>query len=306
MVRLGVVPLTLIWLIASAAGRVSFPENPSIALILLAVAVNEVALCIFGARMGSLLRAFEVRITWFDALRIHLQSMYYFVLVPMTVGLELARFAKVRALTPDVPATRILQGLLTDRLIGAASAATVLALAWPFVRFEAAPWAEASAAVWALTALAVAGGVAAVVIAPVRRGVSETLNTVRAHWIRLSAIFVLSMLMHAMFAAGVSVAARALHFGMSYEQALFVSAAGMLFFAVPVSLAGVGAADVAAAGVLIAMGYSVPESILLGALPYIARLIGAVQGGIWEMTEGARALVTTRRMILGDVTNSER
>jgi hypothetical protein len=45
-------------------------------------------------------KLFQVRIGWLSALRIHLQSMFYLFALPMTIGLEIARFIKIRQIEP--------------------------------------------------------------------------------------------------------------------------------------------------------------------------------------------------------------
>ena len=73
----------------------------------------------------------------------------------------------------------------------------------------------------------------------------------------------------------------------------------MLLVAIPVSLAGLGPAEAGTAILFMALGYEASIAIVAGALPYLARLIGALEGGIWEIVEGgASALVATKRTII--------
>ena len=58
--------------------------------ISLAVIFNQIALSLFAARMRIMLKVFGINISGVQSLRIHLQSVLYFFVLPMTVGLEAA------------------------------------------------------------------------------------------------------------------------------------------------------------------------------------------------------------------------
>src|SRR5207237_9242534 len=60
--------------------------------LLVALAVNQAALLLFAMRMQLALRAFGATLTIGQSLRVHLQPMFYFFVLPMTVGWEVARF----------------------------------------------------------------------------------------------------------------------------------------------------------------------------------------------------------------------
>src|SRR5205085_2858909 len=83
-----VVPAALIWVLSRVTGLTWTPAAlASPTALLVGLVVNQIALCVFALRMQLVLRLFEVRIGWLPALRIHLQSMFYFFALPMTVGL---------------------------------------------------------------------------------------------------------------------------------------------------------------------------------------------------------------------------
>src|SRR5436190_10418564 len=67
-------------------------------LVVAALLVNQVALLLFAMRMRLALRVFGIGLTLMQSLRVHLQSVFYFFVLPMTVGLELARFAKIKSM----------------------------------------------------------------------------------------------------------------------------------------------------------------------------------------------------------------
>ncbi|RYG38734.1 MAG: flippase-like domain-containing protein [Burkholderiales bacterium] len=298
VIRLAAPPAIIAWLVLAAGDGLALPSTINLGWMIPALVLNEIALTLFGVRMQFLLSTLGVMLRWRDAFRVHLQSMFYFFIVPMTVGVEIARFAKIRAALPGTPAKRILPALLLDRMVGAGSGAMLAAVMWPFVQFDAAPWLDAStAALWiCLGGMAMIGG--AVLIRRVRLAITEVIHAILASWRRVSLIFVLSICMHVVFALGIYCAAQAFLIDIALIEILFAVAAGSLLVAIPVSLGGVGAADVTTVTIFVAMGHTLEQSILLGALPYLARLVGAVQGGVWEMLDGgAESIARTRTLM---------
>ncbi len=298
VIRLIAPAAVLFWLITAADDELLIPAQRGLGWLVLAVALNEAALALFGVRMQLLLRAFDVTLRWPNAFRIHVQSVFYFFIVPMTVGVELARFGKIRAAIPGTPTGRILPALLLDRMLGAGSAAALALLMWPFVRFDAAPWAEVSAgAVW-IGLMALAAAAITLCIPPARRAVRQAWLVVVAKRRRVAEIFAFSMVMHCVFALAILAGAWAFAIDVSFPEVAFAVAGGMLLVAVPLSIGGLGAADVTTAAIFLAMGYTLEQSVLLGALPYLARLLAAVQGGVWEMLDGgSESIIRTRELM---------
>ena len=125
--KLVVVPL-LLWMI----GRNALPGagvgaiTADYVYIVIALVANQAALYVFAVRMHITLGIFGIPISSFQAQRIHLQSVFYYFALPMTVGLEVSRFAKVRYLVGDgVSGLTLGSALLLDRLIGAVAALSI-------------------------------------------------------------------------------------------------------------------------------------------------------------------------------------
>jgi uncharacterized membrane protein YbhN (UPF0104 family) len=301
VLRLVLVPAALIWIITQAvgAGWASHTSwDPS--LLLLGLAVNQIALAVFATRMQLVLRLFDVRIAWLPALRIHLQSMFYFFALPMTVGLEIARFIKIRQLQPGATMLQMSSALLIDRLLGAGSALVVGLLCLPFVNLNAPvtvpAWGWLAAAGGAL---AVAGG-AALLVPRSRQLIGDAWRLLSGRGPGIVGLFAVSLIMHVIFAAGVHVLAAGLGLPLAFVDTLFAVAGGLLLVAIPVSLAGLGPAEVGAAGLLLMMGYAPTVALVAGALPYLARLLGALEGAAWEFAEsGSSAIVATRGLLAG-------
>lgn len=295
--RLVAVPALLIWVLSQVTGATLSAAALSDAPVLAAgLAVNQIALCVFAARMQLVLRLFGIRIGWLDALRIHLQSMFYFFALPMTVGLELSRFLKIRQVQPSATVVQASSALLLDRLLGAGSALVTAVLCLPFVRAGVAldlpGWG------WPVAALSALASATAILLWPrARRLLADAWRLAHGRWRGLAGLFALSMAMHGLFAGGVLLVAKGLGLPLAFADTLLAVAGGMLLVAVPVSFAGLGPAEAGAAGLLVAMGYALPVALAASALPYLMRLAGALQGAAWELIEsGSATAAATRRL----------
>ena len=298
--RLVLVPALLVWIL----GRVGGIDGSRFAMteplwLLLGLGVNQLALAVFAARLQWVLRLCAIRIGWLAALRIHLQSMFYFFAVPMTVGLEIARFVKIRAIDPQASKAGLTTALLLDRLLGAGSALAVAVLCLPLVRTRIPidlPPAWVALGLGAAAAL----GLGLLLWPRFRGWLAQVWQLTRGRRLGLAALFVLSMAMHVLFAAGVQFAARAFGLPVSLADTVFAVAGGMLLVAVPVSLAGLGPAEAGAAGLFVAFGYAPAVALTAGALPYLARLVGALEGGLWEIVESGTATISVTRRLIGE------
>jgi uncharacterized membrane protein YbhN (UPF0104 family) len=252
-----------------------------------ALLVNQVALLLFAIRMQVTLRVFGIKLPLGQSLRVHLQSMFYFFVLPMTVGLELARFTKIRNLLGAKANVNALgYALLGDRVVGAV-AALILALALvPFVDFQAAfQWRGVSPALW----WAAAGiGIAAALSmhARIRAHIKQVLDLCRSARRGLWTSLMVAMLTHCCFAFGIYLAAAGANLQISFVQSLFAISAAMLFVVLPVSFAGVSPVEAAGLGVLMGMGIPADRAAIFVLISYLAKLVAAFEGGGWEILEG--------------------
>ena len=67
-------------------------------LLASAIILNQAALVLFAWRLGMLTGIYGMILRPITAFKIHIQSVFYQVFGPMSVGMELARFVKVRSL----------------------------------------------------------------------------------------------------------------------------------------------------------------------------------------------------------------
>jgi uncharacterized membrane protein YbhN (UPF0104 family) len=255
--------------------------------LLVALAVNQAALLLFAMRMQLALRAFGVTLTIGQSLRVHLQSMFYFFVLPMTVGLEMARFTKIRNLTGDQASAGVLTyALIADRLVGALAALILTLVLLPFVELRGlVRW--GGSAQWLLWALV---GIGVVLLPPVRRRIhqhmKEVLDLSRSGRRGLWASLLVALVTHCCFGFGIYLAAVAVNVQIGFAQTLFAISAAMLFVVFPVSFAGVSPVEAAGLGVLVGMGIPVDQAAIVVLLSYLAKLVAAFEGGGWEIYEG--------------------
>lgn len=256
-------------------------------LLVAALGVNQVALSLFAVRMQVAMRAFGIALTVGQALRVHLQSMFYFFALPMTVGLEVARFTKIRNLVGDRASTGSLTyALLADRFVGAVAALILAVATLPFVEFSGlvrwgVDW------TWILAGVAAIGVVVLLSIhGRIRRHLAEVLELCRSGRRGLWASLAVAILTHCCFAMGIYLAARGANVEIGFLKALFAISAAMLFVVLPVSFAGVSPVEAAGLGVLVGMGIPVEQAAIFVLLSYLAKLVAAFEGGAWEIAEG--------------------
>ena len=97
--------------------------------------------------------------------------------------------------------------------------------------------------------------------------------------------------MQFLLAAALALPAQAWGLDITYRELLFVLAASSLLSAVPINVAGIGAAEIAGTGLYIALGLSSREAVLLVSLMYCYRLLFAVLGGLWDFAATRRSPV---------------
>lgn len=270
-------------------------------LIFPAIIINQIALSLFAIRMQVILGVFGIKISQLQSLRIHLQSVFYFFVLPMTVGLEAARFAKVKSIVgEEATAVALGSALLIDRLIGAFAALFLATIILPFMDFKLlAQWGMVSS-------IAVfVGGSALIYLVTLHRRVRLYIHEIvgllrserRGVWIAIIA----SIFTHLFFSFGVYLAAMGAHIQITYLQTLFVISSAMLFVVFPVSFAGVSPVEAAGLGALLGLGVPMEHAVVFVFISYLAKLIAAFEGGGWEIYEGGESL--SRHMLRGQKEN---
>lgn len=294
--KLCIVPIML-WVISqnilNEYGISSLKIDPW--LIFPAIIVNQLSLSLFALRMQVMLSVFGIKISQYQSLRIHLQSVFYFFVLPMTIGLEAARFAKVKSIVGDRSKGATLgSALLADRLFGAVAALLLAALLLPFMNFKAtAQWDGRLLLVLFLAS----GGLILLltlhskVCSYIKEMIGLCLLGRRRLWLAMFA----SLGTHLFFAMGVYLASKGANLEISFFQTLFVISAAMMFVVFPISFAGISPVEAASLGALLGLGVPIDQAAVFVLFSYIAKLIAAFEGGGWEFYDGGKYV--SRRLI---------
>jgi len=267
------------------------------AMVFASVLLNQLGLAAYSFRLGILSAVYGAVIGRMESFKIHLQSVFYQVFIPMTVGMELARFMKIRAIHPEVTKRRLLLALLSDRAWSfVAALMTSLALAPMFIsRF--AGHIEKGYVLWGTVAMLLVAGLAwmhpfvRALVVRVWRAVTEQgreagwllLWTFVAHLSTLTAVYLLL---------------QALNVNVMLYECLFGISASMLLLVIPVSVLGVTLSEGGIMVIFSLLGYSVEQAALVASSNYALRIVAALQGGIWEFVEdGYRIKILVKKEV---------
>jgi len=267
--------------------------------LLAALLLNQAALLAAALRLQATLGIFGIAIGSGQALRIHLQSLFYFFFVPMSVGLELGRFIELRRLAPGAPASRILLALLADRLLGLIGVILVTVMTLPMVLPGRMPaelppgWLAWTAGIGA--GVTIAGTVLFLVQARLRRVILALLILDRASVRRLLGLSAASMLL---VVAAVLAIAQGAAVAIGFGELGFALGIALLGMVLPVSVLGATLGEGAGIGAFVFLGLPPAAALLLVSAAYCGRLVGALQGAVIELiraliSRGPRALAPT-------------
>ncbi len=223
-----------------------------------------------------------------QSLRINALSAFYHFFVPLSIGAELTKFVQLKMTHPERGALRLTAAILLDHVLG--FAALLAILVGLFVGDS--PLAGPIDLRWIAVAIIVVNGLLLSLAwrfrtrlsAPVR----DMLQRLMAHRLDAVAAVCWSVTMQALMAAALVLPAHAWGLDIDYRELLFVLAASSLFAAIPLNVAGIGAAEIAGTGLYVALGLSSREAVLLVSLAYCYRLLFAVLGGLWDFAATRR------------------
>lgn len=260
-----------------------------------AVALNQLALFAAAWRLQATLKAFGVRIGRGQAIRIHLQSLFYFFFVPMSVGLEIARFLKIRALDPDVSVKRLFLALLLDRVLGLLAAVIVAGALLPAVMPQLLPkiWHPGWGAALAVLLLGVSLAVS--LHQPFRRQIARAATAVAVAVGCLHVLISLSLAALLLVCASVYLVAVGAHIDIGLAALTFALSTALLGMTLPVSMLGITLGEAGGTGILVFLGLNTASALLLVSVAFTGRLLGALQGGIIELWVDGRQLAFRRK-----------
>lgn len=250
-------------------------------LLLLGIGLSLVAAALFALRFRIMLVTVQIRLGFVDTLRMTLLSMFYYFFVPLAVGGDVTRFVKLKA--RDYGAMPVAAAIVLDHAAGFAGLMLLSAGVFTFERpLDVTLDTRTVAAVVAL-----AGLIGALLFLRLRDHPTIRLRVLYdyalAHWRRFAAALVLSLVVHTLFAAAVFAGGRGWGIEITFPELLFVITTALMFQALPLNVAGVGAAEVAGTGLYVAIGLPLSAAVLLSSLPVIYRLIAGIIGGAWDL-----------------------
>jgi uncharacterized membrane protein YbhN (UPF0104 family) len=248
-----------------------------------AIFLNQLALFAAAWRLQATLAAFGVRIGRRQAMRIHLQSLFYFFFVPMSIGLEIARFIKVRDIASTVSAKRLLFALLLDRVLGLVAAVAVVAALLPLVMPQVLP--QLLHPVWLalITLASLALGSALWLHDPSRRRLIDAVAAMGKVGRLLPLLIGLSLAALVLVCASVYLIAVGARLAIEPMAVTFALSASLLGMLLPVSVLGATVGEAAGAGLFALFGLNAASALLLVSAAYGGRLLGALQGGLIEL-----------------------
>lgn len=260
------------------------------ALIVPGIALALLSFFVYALRLRSVLRMLDLDASVGDALGIVSFGAFCHCFVPLGAGADLGKYWKLRELAPERRARVRAAALMLEHLVGVSVLVVLASACYLWLR----PVAIAlSPSLFVLVACAL---LALVVVGALARqsrlatALRQALARLASH--RRDALRALgwSVTMQLLLAAAVLLGARGLGLGVEYGVVLFVLSAANLLQAVPASLLGLGAADVAGAGLYVATGLPLTTALALGALLYGYRLLVAMLGGLWTLVRARRTV----------------
>jgi len=297
VVIIGGIGAILYWARGHGAG---LSPKGSILQLALALLANQVAIGLLALRFHTCMRLFGIPLSAWQSARICLQGIFYMFFIPVSIGNEVSRYIKIRQVAPETPPAPLLAGLLVDRvagLIGFLVIAGALALHQPrFARMPAMLDGHMTAFA-AVTGIAVAAFCSLLFIPRIRHVLRSTIAAMRSHADWAVANAALSVLVPIAFTVAIHTSCRWVGFDLPWDALAFAIAVSSIGQIIPISIGGLGATEVGTSLILIALGTPEASAMVAGSICYLARLMVAVEGGVWELAsrDGRRAAAAAMR-----------
>ena len=252
-------------------------------LLPLGFALSVLAFGAFAARFRTSLRIAGLALDWKTSVRINAFASCLDFVVPIAGGGDVMKYLKCRPLANADASLAPAAGIALDHLIGLTTAIMlacslvwrlpVLALHWPAYSGR---WLGMGGL---LLVLALYGCV--------RRVSTEQITfwwrRIRSLRYTLVVAIAWSVLMQGLLAGAVYSGARGCAISIDYGSILWVLCASARSGIIPCKVGGLGARDVAGAGLYVLLGVALADAVILVSLTYCYRAIIAVIGGLAEI-----------------------
>jgi|GEM_PF-6502663 len=272
-------------------------SSPIYGYLIAAAAVYQVGIFLIAERFRIMLRGIGIVRSYGRCLTSYLESIPYFFISPGGVGVEFARYMKLKDQNSqeEDQKEKIIFALLADRLIGFVAGVSVGLLGIPTLYKMMAGSETGVYIAVAVCIVALAGGI--LVIWAVAKYVP-------AFWGRLKAIAVLAksrpgfisyaallgMLSQISLGLTTYLVAKAVHIDISLLVVLWVTAAGMVLLVVPTTILGFTLMDVSVIMFYVVCGISLQDATFLSLVGYFMRIWLGLQGGVLELSAYLRTL----------------
>ena len=271
---------------AAQHGTVTLDTEPS--LLLLGATLALLSMVPFSLRLRKVLALIDYRLSEVEIVRIQTQSMFYYFFVPLSVGTEVSKFAKLKNLRPNHGATQIASTILLDHMVGL-SVLVALSVGL-FATINPVVVQLNQSAMYLLAAGGIFAAILGWIILSAKQPqiVSSIIATITGNKRNLALAGVYSLIMHLLIAGAVTAGAINWHIDISFLEVLFVLTGAFLFQMIPINLIGVGAIEIAGTGLYLAIGLTISEAVSLVSLLYCYRILIALVGGVWEFIDAWR------------------
>lgn len=276
----------LVWLLHTAWPSLAGFTAQGIdwAWLLLGLVVFQIAILLFARRFQLVLRCSGINRCYRHVLAIYMGSIIYFFITPGGIGVEAARFARLKDARTSTPA--LLSALLVDRLFGML-AAVLLGVFGLGVLLSV--LSDVSAHSYYLLLI---GAVSVVVLIAAtayikRQLLLSVLDDLRRDYAAnkgaLMQALLCSIVLQALMGLSVFYCARAIGMSVDAFTALWVTAAGMVLMVLPVNAGGFGLNDAGTALLFHAAGLPLADATTLALIVFLLRLWSGLQSGVLEL-----------------------
>ena len=281
-------PLGVAALLYWVSQEQTLPMDSNPLLLMAGAILALVSLLPFALRLREVLKVVDYDAPPVDSLRILTQSMFYYFFVPLSVGTEVSKFAKLGNLRPQYPKSKLASGIVLDHIVGLAVLIIISLSLYIGIEPIIVEIKQTTVALIAAGSVLLMTGAAVYVLKKRKHQLQQMLVLALVRKKQLALAIFYSLIMHAVIAAAVFAGALHWHIEISYLQVLFVMTGAFLFQMVPFNVIGVSAIEFAGAGLYLAVGLSVAEALSLVSLLYCYRVLIALVGGLWEFADGWR------------------
>lgn len=240
--------------------------------------------------MQLVLNIFAMKIKHLDAMKVHLQSLFYFLLIPMPVAVDVSRYQKIRKSIRNAEFKQVSASVITDRLIGLIGAFVVILLSLPFM------YAQLNAELLNANILLLMFVVTSLLLlatfirlrgdARIASALNNLLTLLGSKGTVVGIAVLVSVVINIIVACAVYLFACAVGLKVDLSVIIIGSAVSLFGMIVPVSFAGIGISEALAGGTFVLFGAAPLDATYLALAGYFSRVVGGLQGGAWEIFDG--------------------